>query len=117
MKNRYILDNILLTHETLSWAKKSRQDTIFLKLDFSKAFDRVDWNLLFNIMAWMGFPPLFTNMVRLTLVDEEASININGRISPSFRIERGVRQGCPLAPFLFLILGEALHASIRQAQE
>ena len=42
LKNRHILDNILLTHETLSWAKKSKQDTIFLKLDFSKAFDRVD---------------------------------------------------------------------------
>lgn len=65
----------------------------------------------------MGFPPLFVNMVKLTLADAEASINVNGRISSSFRIERGVRQGCPLAPFLFLIMSEALHATIQQAQE
>lgn len=116
LRNRFILDNILLTHETLAWAKKSKQETIFLKLDFSKAFDRVDWPFLFNTMAKMGFPPSFTNMVKLTMSDAKASININGVISPAFKIERGVRQGCPLAPFLFLVMGEALHVKVRLAQ-
>lgn len=51
------------------------------------------------------------------LKDAEAAINVNGHISPSFRIERGVRQGCPVAPLLFLIMDEALHAVINQAQE
>ena len=87
LENRFILDNILLTHETLSWAKKSRQDTIFLKLDFSKAFDRVDWLFLLQIMSKMGFPQSFINMVRLTLRDAAAAINVNGFISPSFQIE------------------------------
>lgn len=116
LRNRFILDNILLTHETLAWAKKSRQDTIFLKLDFSKAFDRVDWPFLFNIMSRMGFPPGFINMVRLTMSDAEASININETILPSFKIERGIRQGCPLVPLLFLIMGEALHAKVQLEQ-
>ena len=115
--NRFILDNILLTHETVSWAKKSRQDSIFLKLDFSKAFDRVDWQFLLNIMSSrMGFLQPFINLVNLTLVDVEASININGLISSSFKIERGVRQGCPLALLLFLIVEEALHAKVQLAQ-
>lgn len=56
LRNRFILDNILLTHETLAWAKKSRQDTIFLKLDFSKAFHRVDWSFLFNTMEKWDSP-------------------------------------------------------------
>ena len=90
LQNRFILDNIMLTQETLSWAKKSRQDAIFLKFDFSKAFDRVDWHFLFNIMAKMGFPNPFINMVKLRLKDGEASINVNGHISSSFPIERGV---------------------------
>lgn len=64
----------------------------------------------------MGFPQTFINLVKLTLADVEASININGLISPSFKIERGVRQGCPLAPLLFLIVGEALHAKVYLAQ-
>ena len=84
LQNRFILDNITLTQETLSWVKKSRQDTIFLKLDFSKAFDRVNWLFLFKIMAKMGFPIPFINMVKLTLQDAEAAININGHISASF---------------------------------
>ena len=112
LRNRYILDNILLIHETLSWAKQSRQDSIFLKLYFSKAFDRVDWQLLTNIMSRMGFPQTFIKLVNLMLVDAEASIIINGHISSSFKINRGVRQGCPLAPLLFLILGEALHSKV-----
>ena len=110
LRNRFILDNILLTHETTSWARKSKQESIFLKLDFSKAFDWVNWQFLFNAMSRMGFPLLFTNMVKLTMVEAEATINVNGHTSTSFKIERGVRQGCPLSLLLFLIVGEALHA-------
>ena len=117
LKNRFILDNIMLTQETLSWAKKCRQDTIFFKLDFSKAFDRIDWHFLFCIMSRMGFPNPFIDLVKLTLKDTEASININGHISTSFPIERGVRQGCPLASLLFWIIREVLHAKVHQAQE
>ena len=117
LRNRFILDNILLTHETISWARKSQQESIFLKLDFSKAFDRVNWQFLFNAMSRMGFPQLFTNMVKLTMVEAEAAINVNGYTSASFKIDRGVRQGCPLAPFLFLIVGEVLHARTLSAQQ
>ena len=67
-------------------------------------------------MQRMGFPLLFIDMVKLTMKDAEAAITINGQVSPSFKIHRGVRQGCPLAPFLFLIVGEALHANVQLAQ-
>ena len=67
-------------------------------------------------MSKMGFPLSFINLVKLTLVDPEASINVNGLISSSFKIEHGIRQGCPLAPLLFLILREALHAKVQLAK-
>ena len=67
-------------------------------------------------MQQLDFPPLFINMVKLTIEDAEASININMHVSSSFKIARGVKQGCPLAPFLFLIVGEALHARVHLAE-
>ena len=56
-------------------------------------------------------------MVQVILVDAEAPINVQRQPSSSFQIEREVRQGCFLAPFLFLIMGEALHAKVQLAQE
>ncbi len=47
---RYILDNVLLTHQTIDWAKRFKQDMMFLKLKFAKVFDKVSWS--FFVQAW-----------------------------------------------------------------
>jgi hypothetical protein len=52
---RYILDNIVLTQETLHWAKTSKQPLILLKLDYTKVYDRIAWSFLFQAMEVMGF--------------------------------------------------------------
>ena len=111
---RFILDNLLITQETLAWAESSNQPLIFLKLDFSKAYDMVDWQCMYKIMEKLGFPQAFIKMVSLLFHDASACVKINGVPSPYFPIQRGVRQGCPLAPYLFLIVAEALNAMISQ---
>jgi hypothetical protein len=110
---RFILDNIFLTHETIAHAKKSRQSLMFLKLDFSKAYDRVDLAFLFRVMERLGFPSEFINMSKLLFRDARACVSVNGRLTEKFTITQGVRQGCPLAPYLFLIIGEVLNMSIK----
>lgn len=67
LPGRFILDNIMLTHETIEWARHSRQPLLFLKLDFSKAYDKVDWCFLLEAMTRMGFPNNFMSMIRLLL--------------------------------------------------
>ena len=62
---RFILDNILLIHETMEWAEHSGQPLIFLKLDFSKAYNMVDWQFLFQAMATLGIPEGFINTKKL----------------------------------------------------
>jgi hypothetical protein len=110
---RFILDNIFLTHETITHAKKSRQPLVFLKLDFSKAYDRVDLFFLFRVMERLGFPVEFIRMTKLLFFEAGASVSIDGKRTKKFPISQGVRQGCPLAPYLFLIMGEVLNMCVK----
>jgi len=110
---RFILDNILLLHETISWAKESEQEAILLKLDFQKAYDTVHLPFLFKVMETMGIPSSFVDLVKLLLAEVEASVCINGVASSSFPVLQGVKQSCLLAPYLFLFVGEALNIAAR----
>jgi len=67
-------------------------------------------------MRKIGIPDTFTHIVQMLLQDASASVLINGQISSSFAIQRGVRQGCPLAPYLFLLVGEAFNVAAKENQ-
>ena len=111
---RFILDNLLITQETMAWAESSNQPLIFLKLDFSKAYDMVDWQCMYKILEKLGFPQVFIKIVSLLFHDALACVKLNGEPSPYFPIQRGIRQGCPLAPYLFFIVVEVLNAMASQ---
>ena len=53
---RFILDNLLITQETMAWTEYSNQSLIFLKLDFMKAYDIVEWQCMYKILEKLGFP-------------------------------------------------------------
>lgn len=108
LPSRHILDTIMTQQETISWANESEQPLIMLKLDFRKAYDTVSWSFLFSATDKMGIPKRYTDMIRMLLSNANAAVSINGSISKSFPICRGVRQGCPIAPYLFLLVAEAL---------
>lgn len=110
---RFILDNIVLTQETLHWAKVTKQPTFFLKVDFFKAYDKVSWNF-FSKMQMMNISEKFIKWVKLLFENATATFNLNGGPGNSFKVERGIRQGCPLAPYLFLIVGEVLTHLIKK---
>jgi hypothetical protein len=86
---RFILDNILLTQETMAWAEHSGQPLIFLKLDFLKAYDMIEWDFLFDSMEAIGLPAAFNRLVALLFKNASANVKVNGALSESFRIERG----------------------------
>jgi uncharacterized coiled-coil protein SlyX len=111
---RFILDTIFLTHETLTVAKRTNQPLLLLKMDFSKAYDRVDLRFLYAALVKFGFPAEFMSMVKLLFHQAEACVSINGRITKKFQHAQGVRQGCPLAPYLFLIVGEVLNLTLKK---
>jgi hypothetical protein len=72
------LDNILLTHEIIDWAGFFGQPLIFLKLDFSKAYDMVDWPFFFQAMEKLGFPMEFVSLTKLLFHEALAMVKVNG---------------------------------------
>jgi hypothetical protein len=95
----FILDISLLTHESIQWAKESQQDTIFLKLDFSKVHDRVDF-VYVQSYGEVRDANSFINLIRLLCHDASIRININNEVIKHFELHNFVCQGWPLAPYL-----------------
>ena len=79
-----------------------------ISLDFSKAFDRVDWKFLFQLLRKVGFPQKLITIIEEFYRKTKASVVINGYVTSELKIERGVKQGCPLSALLFILCLEPL---------
>ncbi|CAM8905567.1 unnamed protein product [Rhodiola kirilowii] len=120
IKGRLITDNILLAHEVshfIRGIKKQKKGYISMKLDMSKAYDRVEWLFLERMMAKMGFDQNWIRKIMDCVETVSYKVRINGNNTREIRPSRGLRQGDPISPYLFLICAEWLTHTLNNYQE
>ncbi|GJU06460.1 RNA-directed DNA polymerase, eukaryota, reverse transcriptase zinc-binding domain protein [Tanacetum coccineum] len=112
---RQILDGPVILSEIIEWYKKRKKKLLIFKVDFEKAFDSISWNYLIHILDSFGFGNKWCSWIKACLNSSRASILINGSPTSEFSIKRGLRQGDPLSPFLFILVMEGLHNAFEEA--
>ena len=116
IKERLVMENVLLATELVkNYHKESVSSRCAIKIDISKAFDSVQWSFLINTLQALGFPGKFIHWITLCISTASFSVQINGELAGYFQSTRGLRQGCSLSPYLFVISMNVLSKMIDEA--
>ncbi|XP_071689267.1 uncharacterized protein [Rutidosis leptorrhynchoides] len=115
IKGRNILDGALKINKTLEFIRKKHDKCLIFKVDLEKAFDCLNWDFLMEVMELMGFGVKWRSWILTCIKSASISILVNGSPMDEFKFERGVRQGDPLSPFLFIIVAEGLNLLTKSA--
>nr|XP_043629901.1 uncharacterized protein LOC122601202 [Erigeron canadensis] len=115
LEDRLISDGPLILNEVISWIRKNKKKAFIFKVDFNKAYDNVNWCFLIDILSQLGFPRKWCDWIYVVLASARSAVLVNGSPTFEFQCFKGMRQGDPISPFLFIVVMEALSTMLRKA--
>ncbi|CAL1358518.1 unnamed protein product [Linum trigynum] len=116
---RHITSNIIILQEIIHTMNqlKGVKGLMVLKIDLAKAYDRISWSFLLSTLEAAGFPQEFISLVMACVTTASFQVLWNGSCTEEFKPTRGLRQGCPLSPYLFTLCMERLNHNIKKSVE
>ena len=115
IEGRHLLQSVLITNEVIDEARRSHNPCLIFKVDFEKAYDSVSWEFLLYMLRRLGFNLLWIKWIEGCIKSVSMSVLVNGSPTHEFLPQREIRQGDPLAPFMFNVVAEALSGLMRRA--
>ena len=117
LKGRFIGENIRLTDSIIHQANTKQIPGLLLFIDFEKAFDSIKWTSIEKTLNYYNFGSSLVAWFRIFYSDISSCVQDNGWASDFFALSRGVRQGCPSSPYLFLLCVEIVGSAVRNDNE
>ena len=106
-----------MANEVIEEARNNKKQCLIVKLEFEKAYDSVSWDFLYYMLGTLGFGTKWVSWIKACLESSKISVLVNGSPTQEFTPTRGLRQGDPLAPLLFLLIAEGLSGLVRQSDK
>jgi hypothetical protein len=115
---RLLTDSALIAYECLQTVRRQKNKKPFfaLKIDMMKAYDRIEWEYLHGCLSMLGFATNWVNMVMRCVTSVRYAVKVNGELTTPVVPSRGIRQGDPISPYLFLLCTEGLSCLLQKKE-
>ena len=114
LKGRFIGENINKILNVMEYCEMKNLKGMIVNIDFEKAFDSIEWSHIMRTLKFFNFGPNIIKWIEILYKNTCSKVINNGWVTNSFQITRGLRQGCPLSPYIFILAVEPLAHNIRK---